>query len=419
MARQLSAVWWAHRRRIQAAQRGQSLAEFTLVLPILLLIVAGVLEVGNILTIYNRVQLAAREGARFGAAGGADILSIIDQASRESLNLAEDQMTVWVVRPVIDTEHTGLDGQPWTWQDATLAKPWGVDEECIFGDLCDAGTQSPVTPTRVLDHVRRIGTTGTYHTSIDGNRFVVVVIYYRVDTILNLPFFKIPGESQGRVPVWAFGVFNQEVEQQAVALLQGGCSAYPLALNANQIPPGAEEGTIFGPVRLNNEKDDLNLDGFGFLGWNVAHRGVDDLTASCNNPIPGAICTSAVSLRDDVGFEEFGDPGDTELHRGDWVLSSGINDSQVSNVQEDLNDHQDAGRTLRVIVYNYAFDAGTGTPLDPKLVSIDATHTAWQYQVAGFAIVRIKEIQWSPGDIDADKLTFEFIRWDFSCGYDT
>ena len=52
---------FSHRGEARAAgSRGQSLVEFALVLPILLIVVSGVLEVGNVLTIYNRVQLRPR-----------------------------------------------------------------------------------------------------------------------------------------------------------------------------------------------------------------------------------------------------------------------------------------------------------------------------------------------------------------------
>lgn len=48
----------------------QALVEFALVVPILLLIIYGLIEVGRLLFIYNSVYSAAREAARYGAATG-------------------------------------------------------------------------------------------------------------------------------------------------------------------------------------------------------------------------------------------------------------------------------------------------------------------------------------------------------------
>jgi Flp pilus assembly protein TadG len=48
----------------------QAMVEFALVLPILLLIIYGILEVGRLLFIYSSVVSAARQAARYGAAAG-------------------------------------------------------------------------------------------------------------------------------------------------------------------------------------------------------------------------------------------------------------------------------------------------------------------------------------------------------------
>ena len=46
----------------------QAMVEFALVLPILLLVVYGLIEVGRALFIYNSVASAARQATRYGAA---------------------------------------------------------------------------------------------------------------------------------------------------------------------------------------------------------------------------------------------------------------------------------------------------------------------------------------------------------------
>jgi uncharacterized protein (UPF0333 family) len=51
-------------------ERAQTMVEFALVFPVVLLITYGMIEFGRMLFIYSAVTNAAREGARYGAAAG-------------------------------------------------------------------------------------------------------------------------------------------------------------------------------------------------------------------------------------------------------------------------------------------------------------------------------------------------------------
>ena len=57
-------------QKIKSPTKGQSLLEFALMLPILLLIVIGVIEFGRIFLLYTEASNAAREAARYGVAAG-------------------------------------------------------------------------------------------------------------------------------------------------------------------------------------------------------------------------------------------------------------------------------------------------------------------------------------------------------------
>jgi hypothetical protein len=57
--------------RKRRGERGQSLVELALTLPVLLLLLIGVVEVGNALNAYITVVDAARDGARLGSKGSA------------------------------------------------------------------------------------------------------------------------------------------------------------------------------------------------------------------------------------------------------------------------------------------------------------------------------------------------------------
>jgi hypothetical protein len=404
----------------EEGKRGQSLVEFALVLPVLLLIVAGTLEVANILTIQNRAQQAAREGARFGAAGGTDgaVVDVVRQASAGSLDVDPERMSVWVVRPVIDT-----DTDTWSWEGT--GGTWGGEDEFCSGDMCD----NPLTPAQVLDDVDDIMDGG--EDAIDGTRFVVVSVYYKADTVLNLPFFKIPDEEEGQVPLWAYAILNQEVEQETVAQRASGCSAYSLIIERSWLND-KQEGDLIGPVPLNDEEPPaVRREGYRFLGWRYEHDEPSWVFHQAEPHSYGSMFFPGTSLLPTWGFVEYDqafadyydgtqqsqneadwacDDCDTTMHRGDWVVA---NESNNDEANQPLWDHEDTQRTLRVIVYDYADDI-TGDPPNPRYAHYDPWANRWMYRIDGFAILRIKDFTW----VGVDTMTFEFVRWDSSCGFD-
>lgn len=54
-------------------KKAQTLVEFALILPILLMIIYGLLEVGRLIFIYSTVVSASREAARYGSATGLNV----------------------------------------------------------------------------------------------------------------------------------------------------------------------------------------------------------------------------------------------------------------------------------------------------------------------------------------------------------
>src|SRR6266849_9470453 len=52
------------------SQRAQGLMEFALILPLLLLFMLGVIEVGRMLAIFSSISSAAKQSTRYGAVGG-------------------------------------------------------------------------------------------------------------------------------------------------------------------------------------------------------------------------------------------------------------------------------------------------------------------------------------------------------------
>ena len=71
-------------------EKGQSLIEFSIILPLLLLVVMGMVEFGMMLNSYLAINNAAREGARAGIVGCSDV---------------EIESIVITASPVLNTEN--------------------------------------------------------------------------------------------------------------------------------------------------------------------------------------------------------------------------------------------------------------------------------------------------------------------------
>lgn len=74
-------------------EKGQSLVEFAIVLPILLLIVMGIAELGMMLNSYLTAQNISREVARLGSVGATDS-DIQNMITSNSTNLDSQNLSV-------------------------------------------------------------------------------------------------------------------------------------------------------------------------------------------------------------------------------------------------------------------------------------------------------------------------------------
>ena len=79
-------------------RRGQALAEFALVLPLVLLFIAGIVEMGRAWNVKQAVTDAAREGARYTVVKDADItLADVQAKIEERLALASIEQSNIVI----------------------------------------------------------------------------------------------------------------------------------------------------------------------------------------------------------------------------------------------------------------------------------------------------------------------------------
>ena len=81
--------------RKKNGERGQSMAEFALIVPIFLVLVFAIVDFGMGFHSWITVSNAAREGARLGSVGGTQD-QIIDRVEQRAGSLDEDKLTVTV-----------------------------------------------------------------------------------------------------------------------------------------------------------------------------------------------------------------------------------------------------------------------------------------------------------------------------------
>jgi Flp pilus assembly protein TadG len=84
---------------VRRENRGQSLVEWALVLPILILIVVVVFDVGRGVYYYSAVHNAAREGARYGIVQPDDTTGIEAAARRLAVGMDSSMLTITTTQP--------------------------------------------------------------------------------------------------------------------------------------------------------------------------------------------------------------------------------------------------------------------------------------------------------------------------------
>jgi Flp pilus assembly protein TadG len=92
--------------RRRQSDRGQSLLEFAIILPVLLIIVAGVLDIGRLYFSYVAVTDAASEGAAY-AANHPTSETLIVARARDASNIAADQSEIEFQCPTCPTVGSG------------------------------------------------------------------------------------------------------------------------------------------------------------------------------------------------------------------------------------------------------------------------------------------------------------------------
>jgi len=207
--------------RLKQHSAGQSLVEFTILLPVLLMMLSGLIEFGFLLNTYLDIIDAAREAARFAANDDPTVGLPTDTYdpssvppkvnfwhraflnSRSSLFTASDARINWNTNDPKDC--AGVNGDivvsAFALLGDTLVQRYpGFNDGASNVATCPLGS-GPVYPTKITD----AQVTDTLSGSAFPSGFVVIEIYYEYEWLLGLPwitsFFRdteITGDGDGK-----------------------------------------------------------------------------------------------------------------------------------------------------------------------------------------------------------------------------
>jgi hypothetical protein len=94
---------WGSRR----SENGQSMAEFAVILGVLMLLILGIVDLSRGVYARNIVAMAAREGARYGVTHPADTTGITEKAHALIVGIPWHEVQVAVSHP--DADHIQVD----------------------------------------------------------------------------------------------------------------------------------------------------------------------------------------------------------------------------------------------------------------------------------------------------------------------
>lgn len=422
---------------------GQSLVEMALVLPLVLTMIIGMVEIGQYLITTNRIRTAANTSARFAANGGQHegVAIVAINAITQTLPVEEGRWDIWSIRGQVNEQGTGLDETTWE-----FVHVYGVGNTQEFTTVVEADIQAEVF-TNLQRQLSADGT-GTDEGNQDvaaGTQFAGSLVLFDAQSILGLEYFL-----EDMFTVRALNIMRTF----PVNPTTNGCTAFPIAIEegvrsvrpqiGNQpstFPapnwfsyykgepqddpppvyedfPGNEPDIPFTSARPGYIYKIFNGTGSGNFGWlnwnqyvqaNTPHLigsltwpgNSDNYTSDAGNPIPpGTNPLTGQPFEHGVyGFINVADDEDTDMHIGDWIAANpGINSAAWST----MDVHIERGRALRLIVWkNGAGGSGNN----------DA------YQISRFAVMRLIGYRSNNGGGgEGAGILAEFVSWDDSCG---
>jgi Flp pilus assembly protein TadG len=84
-------------------ERGQDLAEYALILPIFLLVIFSIFDMGRAVYYYSALQNSVREGARYGIIYPEDVTGIENIVRQKAVGLNVNDLNIYTSYPSGDT----------------------------------------------------------------------------------------------------------------------------------------------------------------------------------------------------------------------------------------------------------------------------------------------------------------------------
>ena len=311
--------------------RGQSLVETALIFPLLLLIIAGIVEVGHTLNSYLAVANATREGTRYGVTVGDStgddqmITSIlVDGMTNRKMEVTDENTCIWLIR--FETDSSGSISE---WD---ARHRYG--HACVLPDDFQARMENEIGPDTSA---------------------LAAWTYYKQRAMLPIPFLSTLGES---IPIAPYTAMRMEVSGD-VPSRTSGCPVYPIALHHTTLR-GKKEGDeildIYNGVGAGN---------FGWLRW------PQETSAGNEGYLVDSLEDPCLSRSD---FDNATNPSDHQLSVEDDVWgNTGLSNSDDARTA--LNNLK--GQKILVLVWDTA--TGTGTN--------------GYYHIVAFAWIRITEYE--------------------------
>jgi hypothetical protein len=410
---------------------GQSLTETALFLPILLILLAGVVEISSMLNTQNRVATAARVGTSFGQTNyvASDWIGTAQSMGLASMNAI--------------TETLDVDSERWdVWSIYAKTNPQGTNFTAftathVYGDqnLVSAAEWEFMQLNIRSEILANLQSTGI--NSAKDVEVLSTVSYYGLQSMLGLPVWEWAGYERLRgltvmrldkpapyagcplLPIlvhyeqysayptnWYAGEPDPNAKRfPDVGEFQGSGYTKPIYQDDNGQPPlntATFKQNVPGvhlrharPGYLYFGREDAGPGGFGFLAWTDANA-----PALRNSlfPFPGDFVTKYPGSEMDRNVNP--PPGVTygndnkRLEVGEWVRASTGNMNAVSDLV--ISTYITNGRPSILLLYDNQL--GTGDNL--------------RYRVAGFVVAKILGISFTSSD---KYLAFEFVSFASEC----
>lgn len=416
------------KKHTNRSEIGQSLVELALILPIILVILAGTVEVSNILLTKNRVETAARSAARHASNGGDDAYIVALNSVTQTLELTPDVWDIWTVEAHVNRNGTGFDTGDWV-----VNHVYGIGNTTSYTQVANRiaeSCSSDCISTTLLEDLQRDSETNQNISLAADLDVMGVFITHDINSILGLDALSA---YQGFTSVQGLGVM--EIASQSIVDTTEGCgvvfpigvargirsvrpseysniesqmtypatppSYYSFSYHNENVPlEEATDGDIFrfsfdqvnaAWLRWNEYLTPNETNLAASLAWPGNSSDYSDCSSDCSgapvDPHPNPVW----------GFAEAGDVNNKSMHVNNRVAAN--LGASLSGVTTPLINHIENGRGLRLPIFEENFSVqylANGTPY---------------YVISEFGIFRVRG--YSTSD---DWILLEFIRKDRSCG---